>query len=101
MGFIAPDEATMAENPASAGPKESQEGVGDSCSPVSAMAVHIRGGEAHRLTRRSTGASQLPDDGIHGWERPYFSLMRGLGEALSCSAPIWCLSAERLSHQGR
>ena len=81
MGLTASDEATPAENPASAGPKESQEGVGDSCSPVSAMAVHIRGGEAHRLNRRSTGASQLPDDGIYGWERPCFSLMRGLADA--------------------
>ena len=81
MGLTAPDEATLAENPASAGPKESQNGVGDQCSPVSAMAVHIRGGEAHRLTRRSTGASQLPDEGIHGRERLHFSLMRGLDDA--------------------
>ena len=80
MGLTAPDEATPAENPASAGPKESQEGVGDECSPVSAMVVLIRGGEAHGLARRSTGASHLPDDGIHGWERPNFSLMRGLAE---------------------
>ena len=81
MGLTAPDEATPAENRAPAWLKESQEGVGDSCSPVSAMAVHIRGGEAHRLNRRSTRASQLPDDGNHGRERLHFSLMRGLDDA--------------------